>query len=213
MAYFSNNWNDSLIFPIEAINTIISTGKTPFLRLLSRSDFDILPDPKYQLIDIVNGNYDDELIAWAQAASTIEHPFLVEFGTEMNGDWFPWNGKYSGEGNLTGYGDPSYPDGPEIFRDAYRHIIEICAEQEADNITWFFHLDAYDWPEEIWNKPKYYYPGDSYIDWIGISTYGPQSKEDDYIRPNELLPHALEQLKKVTTNKPYAILEFGITEL
>lgn len=212
-AYFSNNWDDSLEFPSEAMSTIVSTGKTPFLRLLSRSDFDILPDPKYQLLDIVNGDYDQELISWAQKAAALEYPFLVEFGTEVNGDWFPWNGSYSGEGNLTGYGDPNYPDGPEIFRDAYRHIIDICNTNGANNITWFFHLDAYDSPEEIWNEPSSYYPGDNYIDWIGVSTYGPQSKGDEYIRPDELLPHALEQLEKVSTNKPYAILEFGITEL
>ncbi len=212
-AYFSNNWGEELHFPTNAMNEIHGEGKTPFLRLLSRSDFEVNPDPMYNLIDIVNGQYDQRLANWAQEAAAVGYPFLVEFGTEVNGSWFPWNGSYAGGGTTDGYGDPNFPDGPEIFRDAYRHIINICNQQGADNLTWFFHLDAYDLPEESWNEPQNYYPGDEYIDWLGISTYGPMSKADDYIRPDDILPHALEQLEKVSTNKPYAILEFGITEL
>lgn len=212
-AYFSNNWGNELKFPTSDINEILATGKIPFIRMLSRSDVETLPDPKYDLIDIIEGEYDDLLIAWAQSASQVESPLLVEFGTEVNGDWFPWNGKYFGAGKTTNYGDSNYPDGPEIFRDAYRHIIDVCNEQGADNITWFFHMDTYDSPEEDWNTPSNYYPGDEYIDWLGISTYGPQQRGDDYIKPSELLSKALEQLQSVSTNKPFAILEFGITEL
>ena len=54
---------------------------------------------------------------------------LVEFGTEMNGFWFPWNGKWNGAGATTGYGDPALPDGPERFRDAYRHVHDVIASQ------------------------------------------------------------------------------------
>ena len=27
-------------------------------------------------------------------------------------------------------------------------------------------------PNIEWNEPKYYYPADDYIDWIGISIFG-----------------------------------------
>jgi hypothetical protein len=213
-AYFSNNWDEGIVFPIDNVNIIKSTGKTPFIRMMPRSEFEEnLADPVFHLIDFVNGVYDQDLEDWALAAKNCNSPLLVEFGTEVNGDWFPWNGKYCGGGTMDGYGDPAYPDGPEIFRDAYRHIIDICNLQGANNITWFYHFDDESSPEESWNNPALYYPGDDYIDWIGISTYGPFDRSEDYIKPSELIKNAYEQLKSVSGTKPYAILEFGVTEL
>ena len=64
-----------------------------------------------------------------------------------------------------------------------------------------------------WNNPALYYPEDNYIDWIGVSTYGPFQRGDDYIKPKELINKAYQKMQGVSTNKPYAILEFGVTEL
>ncbi|MBP8992326.1 MAG: hypothetical protein KBG30_00740 [Bacteroidales bacterium] len=152
-------------------------------------------------------------IAWANEAKNCSTNLLVEFGTEVNGVWFSWNGYYYGGGTCDEYGDPNYPDGPEIFRDSYRHIIDLCNQQGCDNITWFFHFDVNDAPEEGWNNPIYYYPGDDYIDWIGVSTYGPFQRGDDYIEPKEIINKAYKKMQNVSTLKPYAILEFGVTEL
>ena len=213
-AYFSNNWMDSLIFPIQDVNTILSTGKTPFIRIMFRSEFEeAQKDPTLSLLDIINGKHDAAIIAWANEAKNINHPLLVEFGTEVNGQWFSWNGIYYGGGTKDGYGQADYPDGPEIFRDAYRHIIDLCNAQGANNLTWFFHFDVNDDPEEWWNNPVYYYPGDNYIDWLGVSTYGPVQRGDDYVKPAKLIQKAHERFLSISKNKPYAILEFGITEL
>lgn len=213
-AYFSNNWLDSLVFPRNAVALISEKGKTPFIRLMFRSVFEeSQDDPKYQMIDIVNGKYDNAIIAWANEAKNCGPNLLVEFGTEVNGIWFSWNGFYYGAGTTTGYGDSDYPDGPEIFRDAYRHLIDLCDQQGCDNITWFYHFDVNDDPEEWWNSPTYYYPGDSYIDWIGVSIYGPFQQSDEYVSPKKLILKAYEKMHHISTNKPYAILEFGVTEL
>ncbi len=213
-AYFSNNWLDSLVFPKNAVNIIADHGSTPFIRLMFRSEFEEnKADPRYKMKDILNGQYDNAIIAWANEARNCGVNLLVEFGTEVNGKWFSWNGLYYGGGTTDGYGASDYADGPEIFRDAYRHIIDLCDQQGCDNITWFFHFDVNDDPEEWWNNPVYYYPGDNYIDWIGVSTYGPFQRGDDYVKPAELILKAYTRMQGITTNKPYAILEFGITEL
>jgi hypothetical protein len=212
--YFSNDWLDSLVFPRDAVEIISDKSKTPFIRLMFRSVFEEdQEDPKYKLTDLINHVYDEALIAWAKEARECGTSLLAEFGTEVNGSWFPWNGLYYGGGKTDGYGDPDYPDGPEIFRDAYRHIIDLCNQQGCDNITWFFHLDDYDYPEEWWNSPVYYYPGDDYIDWIGVSVYGPFEQWDDYISPKDLVSNAYNKMVEVSVNKPYAVLEFGVTEL
>jgi len=215
-AYFSNNWNESIEFPLENVNAIINANRTAFIRFLPRSEFEIYTqDPIWKLTDIINGTYDTAITAWANQAKEVPANLLVEFGTEMNGYWFSWNGKYYGAGTKDHYGDPDYPDGPEVFRDAYRHIIDLCNEAGADNITWFFHFDVNNDPDEWWNDPIYYYPGDDYIDWLGVSTYGAYDKSEDYeaTEPVQLIEKAYSKFREISLEKPYAILEFGVTEL
>ncbi len=212
-AYFSNNWTEGIRFPSEAVRTISSTGKIPFIRLMPRTRFEeYVADPLFSMQKIIDGDFDDELIQWAKDAAGTGIPLLAEFGTEVNGSWFPWNGLYNGAGETDAYGDTSVPDGPERFRDAYRHIVDICRENGATNITWFFHLDADSDPMEAWNDFENYYPGDDYIDWIGVSVYGPQEKGDEYREFSETLDEVYQRMTELT-DKPMAILEFGITEI
>jgi len=212
-AYFSNNWYNDIRFPLTEVNVIKLAGKIPFIRIMPRTNFDEGgPDPNYTMQKIIDGNFDTKLTQWAIDAANTNIPLLVEFGTEVNGNWFPWNGQYNGAGETTGYGDPNLPDGPERFIDAYRHIIDICNNNGANNITWFFHVDAYSEPETEWNKIKNYYPGDEYIDWLGVSVYGPQESDEDYQEFSEIMNDVYPSLIKLS-DKPIAILEFAITEI
>ena len=212
-AYFSNNWYDNIQFPSAAVNIIHGTGKVPFIRMMPRTNFDEGgPDPNYTMQKIIEGDFDTALTQWAIDAKNTNIPLLVEFGTEVNGNWFPWNGQYNGAGETTGYGDPNLFDGAERFRDAYRHIIDICNAKGANNITWFFHIDAYSEPNTDWNNIKYYYPGDNYIDWLGVSIYGPQENSEDYQEFSEIINDIYPNLSNLS-DKPIAVLEFAITEL
>ena len=212
-AYFSNNWTDGVNFPFEAVRTISSTGKIPFIRLMPRTNYEeYVADTLFSMQKIIDGDFDGELTQWAKDAANTNIPLLAEFGTEVNGSWFPWNGLYNGAGKTDAYGDTSIADGPERFRDAYRHIIDICRENGATNITWFFHIDADCEPIEVWNDFENYYPGDNYIDWIGVSVYGPQEEGDEYRDFSETLDKVYRRMTKLT-DKPMAILEFGVTEI
>ena len=212
-AYFSNNWYDEIKFPSSEINIIHSAGRVPFIRIMPRTNFDDGgPDPNYTMQKIIDGYFDTQLIQWAVDAANCNFPLLVEFGTEVNGNWFPWNGEYNGGSNLNTYGNDSLPDGPERFRDAYRHIIDLFNSNDAINITWFFHVDAYNEPDNSWNIIENYYPGDEYIDWLGVSVYGPQKGNDDYQTFIEILNHTYPVLSQLA-DKPIAILEFAVTEI
>ncbi|NPA35833.1 MAG: hypothetical protein GXO47_03180 [Chlorobi bacterium] len=212
-AYFSNNWYDNIQFPSTEVNTINAEGKIPFIRMMPRTNFDEGgPDPNYTMQKIIDGEFDAELTQWAIDAANTNIPLLIEFGTEVNGNWFPWNGQYNGAGETEEYGAPDMPDGPERFRDAYRHIIDICDTNGADNITWFFHINAYSEPDTDWNDIENYYPGDDYIDWLGVSVYGPQERNEDYQEFSEIMNDVYPVLINLS-DKPIAILEFAITEI
>ncbi len=210
--YFSNHWFYGIEFPKENIKTIISEGKIPFVRLMPWSDFYLEePDYTYSLLDIIDGKFDPQLIQWAGSVKKVNFPVLIDFGVEMNGDWFPWSGYFYGGGEKKKYGDPNYPDGPEIFRDAYRHIIELFRKRGVKNVTWFIHYNGIPSPNEWWNKFKYYYPGDDYIDWVGLSIYGAITPDEETIKFSKIFESALSEIREFT-NKPIAILEFGMVE-
>jgi len=212
-AYFSNNWYDNIQFPSAEVDVISAAERIPFIRIMPRTNFDGGgPDSNYTMQKIIDGEFDTDLIQWAIDASNTNIPLLVEFGTEVNGNWFPWNGQYNGAEETTGYGDVNLFDGAERFRDAYRHIIDICNENGASNITWFFHIDAYSQPNVSWNEFEIYYPGDDYIDWLGVSVYGPQESNRDYQEFSNIMDDVYPRLYSLS-NKPIAILEFAITEI
>lgn len=179
-----------------------AAGTLPFIRLMPRSTFDEGgPDPVYSLQAIANGQFDPQLRQWARDAKSAG-PLLLEFGTEANGDWFPWNGKYNG-----GAGS-----GPQRFRDAYRHIVGLFRAEGAANVTWFFHVDASGSPRAAWNAMANYYPGDDYVDWLGISAYGAQTPDDDWNTFADVMDDGYAELAKVAPSKPIALLEFAVTD-
>lgn len=212
-AYFSNNWTNGIHFPAEQVNSIIQEGKIPFIRMMPRSDFSgYQTDPVYTMDHFLSGRFDNELKQWALAAKQTASPLLVEFGTEVNGQWFPWNASYNGS-SATSYGNPDEYDGMEKFKLVYRHIIDICRENGVKNITWFYHVDAYNDPDVDWNTMKGYYPGDDYIDWIGISVYGAQSTSEGWWSFEDVLNDSWNEINQISgTGKPIAVLEWGVID-
>jgi hypothetical protein len=212
-AYFSNNWFKGIQFPLTAVQRIKAAGTTPFIRLMARSGYKQGGDKRYTLQRIINGEFDSQLAAWGQAAAAQPFPLLVEFGTEVNGFWFPWNGKWAGGGVTTGYGDPALADGPERFRDAYRHIHDVITAQGTDNLTWFWHVTAGSYPNTAWNSIASYYPGDDVVDWIGVSNYGPISFEERFRKSfAQIMDRAYPQLAALSPDKPIAVLEYGVRQ-
>lgn len=227
-AYFSNNWFTEqknrlvpkIAFPKEAVESVWGYRREnrviPFIRLMARSGWgENMPDPIYTMDKLIN----DETIAarlqdWADEAKRSDIPLMLEFGTEVNNDFFPWNGKHNGNGSTTGYGDSSYADGPERFRDAFRHVIELFRGRGLTNVTWVFHVDSNpspkpDAPGNAWNAIDKYYPGDNYIDWLGASVYGPEA-DDPYESFGTIFRPTHKLLRNLSVDKPIAILELGI---
>ena len=214
-AYVTNDWTDGIRYPRENIKTIWENEQVPFIRFLPRSDQgqnDTKADLIYSLQNIIDGRFDDDFRIWANESKKDNIPLLIDFGVEMTGNWMPWSGVYNGAGTTTTYGDLDYPDGPERFRDAYRHIIDIFKEEGANHITWFFHPDIQRIPDVEWNSAKYYYPGDDYIDWIGLSIYGALHATDKMKVFSDSLQKGYPYILELSDAKPIALLEFGVAD-
>ena len=79
-------------------------------------------------------------------------------GTEPNGNWFSWNGKWNG-----GATEGTSPLHCSITTSS------ICGGEGAGNLQWIWHVNWFDEPEAKWNRFENYYPGAEYCDWVALS--------------------------------------------
>ena len=204
--YFWDDWYESSHFPYQTAAWIRAHGSVPYLRLMLMSGPAIpRPDPVYSLKNIIDGRIDPALRQWMQEARNFGTPVIAEYGVEVNGWWFPWNGLYNREGG-------SYQDSVARFRQAYRHIISIAREEGARNIRWVFHVDPWDEPVESWNRFENYYPGDQWIDWVGASVYGRQLPSDHHLVSFRYQMDWVYGRMRRLTDKPFVVCEFGTIE-
>lgn len=213
--YFSNNWFRDRKFPVATASWIRDRGSLPFVRLMLRSAIDVpgVADPEYSPTAILDGKLDEDLRAWARAAREFGTPVIAEYGTEVNGEWFGWNGRWNGGKKLDGFGDTLRPDGPERFAAAYRHIVTLMRSEGANNVAWVFHVNGIDVPNESWNAFENYFPGNDIIDWVGLSCYGYHSPADTYEAMPfiDVMDRCIPRLQALAPGKPVMLFEFGCT--
>ena len=208
----TNDWYYSTAFPVATCTWVRNLGSVPYIRLALRSTWN-LPEPVYTLAALAAGKFDAGLKSWALAAKAFGTPVIVEYGTEVNGDWEPWNGQYAGAGTLVG--TPAKAEGPAEFVAAYRHIVTVMRAAGATNLTWVFHASWDDYPNVAWNHFENYYPGSDVVDWVGISAYGYLTPQDNYPKASIALQAELDaaypRMVKLAPGKPIMLLEFGCT--
>ncbi|MGI8826015.1 MAG: glycoside hydrolase family 26 protein [Chloroflexota bacterium] len=113
----------------------------------------------YSCKAVASGKYDAYMRAWAQAAAAWGHPFLLRFGHEMNGNWYPWG---TGPGNANG-------NRPADFIAEWKHVRHLFASVGATNALWV-------WSPNVANGPTTSpfasdYPGNNYVDWVALDGY------------------------------------------
>ncbi|HVD40261.1 MAG TPA: glycosyl hydrolase, partial [Solirubrobacterales bacterium] len=102
------------------------------------------------LESVAKGGQDAAIKKWAQEAKAWGHPFLFAPWWEMNGAWYAW-------------GRNSY------FVAAWRRFHDLVVGQGATNVTWTWVSNSL-WSDPA-SDPTPYYPGDAYVDWVGIDAY------------------------------------------
>jgi Glycosyl hydrolase family 26 len=201
--YFTDDWFKGRAFPLNTASWVRKRGAVPFIRLMMRSQREpLVTDPTFTLDRILAGEFDGDLAAWADGARNFGSALIIEYGTEVNGDWNPWSAPYNG----------GLDAGPRKFKEAYRHIVALMRKRGATNVTWALHYNAENFPKDPRNVPASYYPGDDVVDWVGISAYGSERSNDDRCPTlRALVEDILPQLRAATATKPLFIFEFGIT--
>ena len=95
---------------------------------------------------------------FARDAKALQHPFLFRLCNEMNSDW-------------TSYGGVVNMADPDIFIENWRTFYQIFQEEGVDNCIWVYNPNNRNAPPDDWNGALNYYPGNEYVDLIGVTGY------------------------------------------
>jgi len=211
---FGNFWGDRA-FPEKTVRLVANYGAVP---LLFWSPWDKPyeegrgPD-RFGLREILAGKWDAYIDTWADAARQYGKPLLVAWGLEMNGTWFPWSGVFYGGGKTAGHkeGRTLY-EGPELYKRAYRYVVDRVRARQATNILWGFHVNNFSSPRTAWNRMSSYYPGAGYVDWLGLSVYGKMSRSEGWAEFDDMMAEPYAEICKLDANKPLFAAEWGVGE-
>lgn len=108
--------------------------------------------------DVLNGNYDAYLNNYAKDVAQFSHPVMFRLGNEMNGDWCPYSSHNTSKDT-------------QIYKEFYRYIYKIFKNNGANNVIWVWNPNGTSFPDFKWNNEMMYYPGDEYVDVIGLTAY------------------------------------------
>ncbi len=113
-------------------------------------------DPTHvSLADIASGRYDAYLRSFAASIRQFGGRVILSFGHEMNGNWYSWGWHHTS---------------PKIFVAAWRHIVTVVRTAGARNASWMWTINVIH-PRNGIADPSPWWPGDSYVDWVGIDGY------------------------------------------
>lgn len=158
--------------------------------------------------DLLNGKYDDYIDRFAQDAKAYNKMVLIRFLHEFNGNWYVWSGNKNGEAN----------GGPEKVIKVWRYVVDRFKSVGADNVKWLWvpHGPSTDLKTGQWNNVSNYWPGEEYVDWIGLDGYNfyPQDPWGGArpLRDFDNCFRALYDSCAVLGDHPMMIAEFGTGE-
>lgn len=149
---------------------------------------------EFRLTNITAGNFDDYIKKYADDVKEYNKQIIIRFAHEMNGNWYPWGSTFNT---------------PQEYIDAWRHVHDVYTEEGATNVIWLWSPNAvYINPLVPYaDKIERFYPGDTYVDWVGFSAFNwaTQYKQNAWINPNDLYSSTASVLS--TLEKPILISE------
>jgi hypothetical protein len=140
---------------------------------------------------ITNRSQDAMIAKDADALARYRRPVFLRWAWEMNGNWFVWGGAKNG-------------NNPAGFITAWRHMHDIFVAHGATNVAWVWGPNAGSVPAQPWNEMGRYYPGDGYVDWVGLSGYFGNRETPEYLFGSVV--------RNYGTRKPIMIAETGALE-
>jgi beta-mannanase len=137
---------------------------------------------------IADGSQDAYITRTAQTLRALNIPVAISLGHEMNGNWYPWGTRRSNARD---------------FVRAWRHVHDVFQDQGVSTVIWVWSPNIVNPMPQVRLKP--YYPGDGYVDWVGVVGYYALTGAQNF---SELFGPTFEQIRSFT-KRPFLLAETG----
>ncbi len=150
------------------------------------------------LYDVLDGKHDAQIDALISRIKESDEPVLFRPNNEMNGDWCSYNSMYTHKDT-------------EAFKTFWKWLYNRFEEADCENVIWVWNPNWGDFPHTEWNHYLQYFPGNAYVDVVGLTGYntGTYYKAEEWRSFSEIYMPMLWEYDKHFKNFPYMITEFG----
>ena len=127
-------------------------------------------DQNWSCRRVAQGAYDPYIRQYARTVRNSGVPVLIRLAHEMNGDWYPWGTAYvSNNARFNG-------NSPADYVAMWQRVVRIFRVEGARNASWVWAPNiVYQTPFNSYERQRAdledLYPGDEWVDWIGLSIY------------------------------------------
>ncbi len=211
---FSSPQND-FQFSMETLNALSQRGIIPCITW-EPMYYEQGKEIMIQYEQILNGHYDRYIRFFADQAKSFGKPFMIRFAHEMNIERYHWGTSKDHYGKIS----------PDIYKQMFQYVVTCFKHAGTDQVLWAFCPNSESLPNAAynntasWNRIDSYYPGDQFVDILGIDGYNwgtTQTLEKHGWQSNwrsfkEVFSSAYEELKKIAPHKPMFIFETASAE-
>jgi mannan endo-1,4-beta-mannosidase len=138
---------------------------------------------------IAAGRSNGYITRFASEVRALNLPVAISFGHEFNGWWYPWG--------TTGTTAAQ-------FVAAWRLIHRLFVAAGARNVIWVWNPNVINAEPQL--KLSAYYPGDAYVNWVGVTGYFGTSGPDTF---DGVYAPTMQEIRGFTT-KPFIIAETSV---
>lgn len=157
------------LFPEFICNSIAQQGAAPLLVWMpdwptrkGDSRRECSPDDT-GLNEILAGMHDEYIEQFAEAIHRWGRTLMIRFLYEFNANWYVWSGYKNGGPN----------GGPDKVKRVWLYVVGKFRELGVRNVQWVWcvHEPSTLVSREPWNAIEQYWPGDEWVDWLGIDGF------------------------------------------
>ncbi len=143
------------------------------------------------------GEWTDLLESWVFSGDQ-RRRFYFRPAHEMNGDWYPW---------ATVHPDATPEDYVRMWRTLHDRLGETALK--PTHVQWIWSPN---WEDVGGHAAEEYYPGDEYVDWLGVDGYnwGASQEWSTWRSAREVFEPMIDRLRALAGNDaPLSIPEYG----
>ncbi|WP_051617263.1 glycoside hydrolase family 26 protein [Desulfonatronovibrio hydrogenovorans] len=197
-------------FPAQTFKDVHDFGAVPVLTW-EPMYYEGMTEHMIPADEILRGRYDGYIEYFAGRIKDMGKPVIVRFAHEMNLSRYHWGG------TIEEYG----PESPKRYAKLFRHVVEVFRQQGAENALFAFCPNNESVPSPkydahaYWNTAQNYYPGDDYVDILGMDGYnwGTTRTIDEHgwssrwLSFAEIFQDIFLELRQINPGKPLYVFE------